>query len=761
MASRASDVGPPVLCESLESRTFLSTYSLQTLVALGSDSGVSAANGSLLVTASGTVYGTTPRGGIGLSGSIFAFSRGATRFTILAVFGGRHGADPVGGLVMDSAGNLYGTTAYTTSGFAGNNSRPTGAFGAGDGTVFELPRGSSAITTLATFDGANGQSPEGTLVIDAAGDLFGTTRAGGATNQGTVFELPAGSGAITMLASFNGTDGAFPVSPLTLDSAGNLFGVTPAGGANGDGTVFEMPAGGSLSRLASFNGTNGSAPSGGVVEDAGGNLFGNAAVGGANGQGLVYEVAASSNAITTIASFAGTDGSDPQGQLAIDSSGDLFGTASLDGAANDGSAFEIAAGSNAITTLAAFNLANGSLPDGLAPDGNGNYYLITSSGGAFGFGTLDRLLQGGTANTPGLFTAVMGHTTLPTAVVGGQIVDGTVTVGLSDALAVAGLVTVRLYASADNAVDSSSTLVRTFSVAENVKAGAEFAINIPIISLPTTLPTGFYRLLAQATDPVGNIATTASGPGIEIEAPAIAFSASFLRISLPAESVSGQRTAAAATVAVTNDGNVDSRQPIAVTLFLSPDGTVANGTLVRSTGRLVDLPPGDTFILAVPLLRIPPGLSGTYFLVAQVGGLTGTSTTVVSSATFSILPGAAAISATLNAFQPATINPASPARASVTLTLANTGNLPAGGAADPFILTLGLTSPDGAHTATLATFSSPILLKPAQSKTVRLTFRTNLLASVAAGTWLPTIAVAPIAGSPAVSAFGTMPLTVE
>jgi len=153
------------------------------------------------------------------------------------------------------------------------------------------------------------------------------------------------------------------------------------------------------------------------------------------------------------------------------------------------------------------------------------------------------------------------QTTLPTAVVGGQIVDSTVTVGLTDALPVNGLVTIRLYASSDGAVDSASSLVRTFESPVNIKAGVQFAINVPIVSLPTTLPSGFYRLLAQATDPFGNVAITASGPGVEIAAPAVAFSGTLSAITLPAQSISGLQTPAMATLLLSNDGNIPSQGP--------------------------------------------------------------------------------------------------------------------------------------------------------------------------------------------------------
>lgn len=774
MASRTSDAGPsglptnlprpifprPVLIESLESRTLLTTYSLQTLIALGGNSGLAAANGSLLVTSNDSVYGTAPRGGIDRAGSIFALAKGQTTFTTLAFLTGTHGADPVGGVVMDAAGNLYGTTVYTTNGLSGNYSRLTGIVGAGDGTIFELPKGSHTITTLATFNGTDGQSPQGTLVIDASGNLFGTTRTGGAFGDGTVFELSAGSGSIITLASFNGANGSNPIAPLLLDSAGNLFGTTPTGGANGDGTVFEIPAGGTLTTLATFDGANGASPQAGLVESASGDLFGSASAGGDNGDGNLYEVAAGSSAITPLASFAGTDGSAPQGQLAIDSAGDVFGTARLSGSADDGTVFEWMSGGNAITTIASFNALNGSLPDGLAADGNGNYFALTSSGGGFGLGTLDRILQGGIANTPGNFSVVEGRTTIPPVVVGGQVLDQTLTVAMTDAIPVNGAVTLRLYVSSDNAIDFSATFVRTFIASENFKAGVQFAVNFPILSLPTTLPTGFYRLLVQATDPVGNIATATSGPGVEIVAPAVSYSATFTQISLPAQSISGARTPAVASILLSNDGNISSQGLITEQLFLSPDGSVANGTLVHTGGQLLFLHVGDQVALRLPLRQIPDGLSGEYYLVAVITGRTGATTTIISPSTYSIEPGAAVISARINSFTPTTVNPATSKPATLSITLTNSGNIPAGGAGDPFTLTLGLTSADGTQTIPLQSFSAAILLNPGQSKTVKLHFRSSLLTSVSAGTWLSAIAVSAIAGSPATSATAPTPISV-
>jgi uncharacterized repeat protein (TIGR03803 family) len=128
--------------------------------------------------------------------------------------------------MVDSGGNLFGTAYH-----GGANS---------DGAIFEIAAGTNSITTLATFNGTNGSEPHSGLIEDAAGDLFGTTNLGGPNNYGVVFEVPAGSGTITTVATFNGTDGIDPNPGLISDSAGNLYGTTNSGGANSDGTIFEL-----------------------------------------------------------------------------------------------------------------------------------------------------------------------------------------------------------------------------------------------------------------------------------------------------------------------------------------------------------------------------------------------------------------------------------------------------------------------------------------------------------------------------------------
>ena len=126
--------------------------------------------------------------------------------TLYLFSGASDGGYPFDGLLMDSSGKLYGTTATGGDLTMGN--------GLGLGTVFEYSTTTQQLTTLSTFEGSNGSNPDGNLISDSAGDLYGTTSGGGQYNDGTVFEIAAGTGNINTLASFNGTNGAIPYSGL-------------------------------------------------------------------------------------------------------------------------------------------------------------------------------------------------------------------------------------------------------------------------------------------------------------------------------------------------------------------------------------------------------------------------------------------------------------------------------------------------------------------------------------------------------------------
>lgn len=271
--------------EALERRVLLSAYALNQAAYFGANAGGLNPESTLVADSNGNFYGTTSNGGAYGGGSVFEVVRGSSAITALASFNGTDGQSPYAGVSVDASGNLFGTT---TAGGA-----------SGLGTVFEIARGSNAITVLASFDQVTGESAYGGVTLDASGNLYGTTNVGGGASDGTVFELAAGSDAITVLASFYGFNGAYPHGPLTVDAGGNLYGTTQGGGPNDCGTVFEM-AGNShaITTLATFNGPgalnpSGSRPAGGVTIDASGNLFGTTSDGGTNqvgGQGRAADL---------------------------------------------------------------------------------------------------------------------------------------------------------------------------------------------------------------------------------------------------------------------------------------------------------------------------------------------------------------------------------------------------------------------------------------------------------------------------------------
>jgi uncharacterized repeat protein (TIGR03803 family) len=247
----------------------------------------------------------------------------------LASFSGPDGANPEDDLIADSGGNLLGTTL--------------GGGADDDGTVFEIKKTASGYastpTTLVGFSGANGSSPISRLVADADGDLFGVTQFGGANGDGTVFEIAkTATGYASILAtlvSFSGADGANPEDALLADSNGDLFGTTSSGGANNHGTVFEIAetAGGYASTpntLLNFN--SAASPAAGLIADSNGDLFGTTQFGGPLFLGTVFEIkktaAGYATAPATLVSFNGGDGSRPFAGLIADANGDLFGTTS-------------------------------------------------------------------------------------------------------------------------------------------------------------------------------------------------------------------------------------------------------------------------------------------------------------------------------------------------------------------------------------------------------------------------------------------------
>jgi uncharacterized repeat protein (TIGR03803 family) len=186
---------------------------------------------SSLVFQKGVLYGVTTEGGQYGWGTIFAVDIKTKTETVLYTFEGlKKGGTPVGGLVSDGKGNLYGTASVGGSSH-GNT---------GDGVVFKLNIKSLQYSVVHTFTGPDGAQPLGGLSSDGEGNFYGTTYIGGAKGYGTVFELNS-AGTLTTLYSFtDGTDGAYPYGGVTLDSSGNIYGAATQGGQYGWGTLFEI-----------------------------------------------------------------------------------------------------------------------------------------------------------------------------------------------------------------------------------------------------------------------------------------------------------------------------------------------------------------------------------------------------------------------------------------------------------------------------------------------------------------------------------------
>ena len=397
--------------------------------------------GGLVADNSGNLYGTTAEGGVGgctlygstvSCGTVFKLtpgSGGTYTESVLHYFqgGASDGSYPLAGLIIDASGNLYGTTE----------------FGGADsvGTVFKLTKGSAGSYTesvLHSFQYAvpDGEQPIAGLIMDGSGNLYGTTLSGGTHGYGTVFKLtPGGGGSYTesVLYSFQGgtSDGDVPNGGLITDGSGNLYGTTLQGGSGGCtasasiigcGTVFKLTPGGggsyTESVLYSFLGgtTDGAYPYSGLVTDSTGNLYGTTFVGGpgtgicnsqnsSSGCGTVFKLTlgGSGNYTESVLHYfqaGASDGANPTHGLIIDSSGNLYGAS---GGGTGGAVFLLTPGSGGSyseAVLYSFNdaISDGAFPTDLIMDGSGKLYGTTELGGTgtcspSGCGTVFKITQ--------------------------------------------------------------------------------------------------------------------------------------------------------------------------------------------------------------------------------------------------------------------------------------------------------------------------------------------------------------------------------
>ncbi len=354
----------------------------------------------LTIDAAGSFYGVTFYGGPSNDGVAFRFARSGTGWTLSPLYefrGGSGGAYPSSSLVIGPDGALYGTTT------GGGNS---GCFD-GCGTVYKLTPPASFChsvscpwteTVLYRFNSTNdGCQPQlGSLVFDRAGNLYGTTPYCGADGKGVVYELSRSGGSWTETILWNftgGNDGGEPQGSLLIDGAGNLYGTASRNGANNEGLVYELSSSGSgwnLSPVYVFNGTtNGYQPWAGLAMDAQGNLYGSTSLGGANNGGTAFELSPSAGGwtYTVMKSFEASSG--PTDSPTLDAAGNVYLGCSNCGIAGSAVQLSNVGGVWNSNLLHGFRGDTGAYPSGsLVLDASGNVYGTTNQGGANNYGVI-------------------------------------------------------------------------------------------------------------------------------------------------------------------------------------------------------------------------------------------------------------------------------------------------------------------------------------------------------------------------------------
>ncbi len=325
----------------------------------------------LVQDAAGNLYGTTAGGGAlsgGGAGTVFKIDTSGTEtvlYSFCSVSDCADGDGPFATLVLDAQGNLYGTTVVGGG---------TGCGGPGCGTVFKVDTSGNE-TVLYSFAGGttDGCFPYGGVVLDAAGNLYGTTNVCGSSSEGAVFKVDT-SGTETVLHNFTGgaKDGGYPMfSSLLLDKKGDLYGVTPLGGPSDSGVLYKLSSSGEFIVLHSLEG-----PCGTPAMDTQGNLYGSASAGGRHGNGTVWKVSPKRK-LTVLHKFRQADGMKPRAGVVLDAEGNLYGTTWRGGPHSvDGTVYELNT-KGVLTVLHSFAYAS----DGAEPYGN---LILDAAGNLYG-----------------------------------------------------------------------------------------------------------------------------------------------------------------------------------------------------------------------------------------------------------------------------------------------------------------------------------------------------------------------------------------
>jgi uncharacterized repeat protein (TIGR03803 family) len=332
--------------------------------------------------AQGKMYGMTFGGGTSDFGVLFEFDLATNTYSKKFDFDGVNGGWPQASFAAGINGKLYG---MTNIGGVSNL-----------GVLFEYDPANSSYIKKLDFDGANGSSPLGNLTLATNGKFYGMTRMGGVSDLGVLFEYDPATNTSTKKLDFDGTNGSSPQGSLIMGTNGKFYGMTRLGGASDFGVLFEYdPATNTYTKKLDFTGAaNGSYPNSSLALGSGGKFYGLTSTGGGGltgGQGVLFEYDPVANNLTVKFDFGGViNGTFPEGSLALASNGKLYGMTSQGGTFGNGVLFEYDPATSTLTKKLDFNgTANGRRPfEGLTLAPNGKFYGMTSQGGTSNLGVM-------------------------------------------------------------------------------------------------------------------------------------------------------------------------------------------------------------------------------------------------------------------------------------------------------------------------------------------------------------------------------------
>lgn len=386
--------------------------------------------GSFVQASNGKLYGMTDQGGVNGQGVIFEYDVISGVYIKKVDLSGENGINPLGSMIEASNGKLYGVAKGGTL---------------GSGVIFEYDFISNVYTKKFDFSGVNGVNPLASLLYATNGKLYGTTQTGGANNLGVIFEYDPFNNIYIKRFEFSSTDGFYPQAPLIQASNGKLYGMTLQGGNNDEGLIFEYditsnsymkrvdfskaigrwpqssliegtngklygmtPSGGIndfgvifeyeiannvYTKKIEFNRMEGAFPAGALIQASNGKLYGTTVAGGYDGidgeRGVIYEYDLATNLYTKKIEFTSANGSNSYSSLIQASNGKLYGTTVAGGSNDGGVIFEYDFVSNVYTKKVDFTGIDGSRPiSSLIQGSNGNLYGTTINGGDYGFGVI-------------------------------------------------------------------------------------------------------------------------------------------------------------------------------------------------------------------------------------------------------------------------------------------------------------------------------------------------------------------------------------